>query len=148
MTTNTNTNKRAGWNRRARGNFFSKLINVQAKIRPITEDLIDMQGEFFLKINKCADKNKAVQGGFFLKINKRACTSIRHTRVLKWWHDGDVHCSCRSCKKSTMAALDMLGNGTESISVLCDLTSLKSAQFACRFWHQKFVENACIYQIS
>ena len=36
----TNTNKRAGWNKRAGGNFF-------------------------LKINKCADQNKAVQGGFF-----------------------------------------------------------------------------------
>ena len=39
------------------------------------------RGEFFLKINKCADPNKTVQGGFFLKIKKRACTSIRYTRV-------------------------------------------------------------------
>ena len=31
-----------------------------------------MQGDFFLKINKRADQNKAVQGEFFLKINKRA----------------------------------------------------------------------------
>ena len=26
---------------------------------------IDVQGDFFLKINKRADRNKAVQGGFF-----------------------------------------------------------------------------------
>ena len=32
MTTNINTNKRAGWNRRAGGNFFSKLINVHARL--------------------------------------------------------------------------------------------------------------------
>ena len=53
----TNSNKRAGWNRRAGGNFFSKSINVQTKIRPC-------------------------RGDFFPKINKRACTSIRYTRVL------------------------------------------------------------------
>ena len=43
--------------------------------------------EFFLKINKSADQNKAVQGDFFLKINKSACTSIRYTRVretIRW----------------------------------------------------------------
>ena len=50
------TNKRAGWNKRAGGQVFSKLINVQTKIRPYKVD-------------------------FFLKINKRACTSIRYTRV-------------------------------------------------------------------
>ena len=49
--------KRAGQNRRAGGKFFSKSINVQTQIRPY-------------------------RGDFFLKINKRACTSIRHTRVL------------------------------------------------------------------
>ena len=54
----TNTNKRAGWNKRAGGNFFSKSINVQTKIRPCRVE-------------------------FFLKINKRACTSIRYTRVVK-----------------------------------------------------------------
>ena len=27
--------------------------------------------EFFLKINKCADQNKALQGEIFLKIDKR-----------------------------------------------------------------------------
>ena len=54
------------------GNFFSKSINVQTKIRPC-------RGEFFLKINKHADQNKAVhrgwnkhEGDFFLKINKPA----------------------------------------------------------------------------
>ena len=52
----TNTNKRAGWNRRAGGNFFSKSINVQTKIRPCRRE-------------------------FFLKVNKRACTFIRYTRV-------------------------------------------------------------------
>ena len=51
-------NKRAVWNRRAGGIFFSKSINVQTEIRPC-------------------------RGDFFLKINKRACTSIRHTRVVK-----------------------------------------------------------------
>ena len=40
-----------------------------------------MRPEFFLKVNKRADQNKAVQGEFFLKINKCACTSIRYTRV-------------------------------------------------------------------
>ena len=61
----SNTNKHAGWNRRAGGNFFSKSINVQTKIRPC-------RGEFFLKINKRADQNKTavqekidVQGGKF-----------------------------------------------------------------------------------
>ena len=38
-------NKRAVWNRRAGGIFFSKSINVQTEIRPC-------RGEFFLKINK------------------------------------------------------------------------------------------------
>ena len=38
----TNTNKRAGWNRRAGGNFFPKLINVQTK----------MGGFFFSKLIK------------------------------------------------------------------------------------------------
>ena len=52
----TNTNKRAGWNKRAGGNFFLKSINVQTQIRPC-------------------------RGEFCLKINKRACTSIRYTRV-------------------------------------------------------------------
>ena len=58
-------NKRAVWNRRAGGNFFSKSINVQTKIRPC-------RGGFFLKINKRADQNKTavqekidVQGGKF-----------------------------------------------------------------------------------
>ena len=51
------TNKRAGWNKCAGGNFFSKSINVQTKIRPC-------------------------RGDFFLKINKRASTSIRYTRVV------------------------------------------------------------------
>ena len=58
-------NKRAGQiplqmqeNKRARGFFFSKTINVQGKIRPC-------KGDFFLKINKRADPNKTVQGGFF-----------------------------------------------------------------------------------
>ena len=32
MTTNTNTNKRAGWNKCAGGNFFSKSINVHARL--------------------------------------------------------------------------------------------------------------------
>ena len=50
-------NKRAVWNRRAGGIFFSKSINVQTEIRPC-------------------------RGDFFLKINKRACTSIRYTRVV------------------------------------------------------------------
>ena len=49
-TVHTNTNKRAG------GNFSSKSIIVQTKIRQCRVD-------------------------FFLKINKRACTSIRYTRV-------------------------------------------------------------------
>ena len=43
-------------------------------------------GNFFLKINKHADQNKAVQGDFLLKINKHACTSIRYTRVYPGWH--------------------------------------------------------------
>jgi hypothetical protein len=51
-----NTNKRAGWNKRAGGIFFSKSINVQTKIRPC-------------------------RGDFFLKINKHAYTSIQYTRV-------------------------------------------------------------------
>ena len=51
-------NKRAGWNKRAGRKVFSKLINVQTKIRPYRVD-------------------------FFLKINKRACTSIRYTRVFR-----------------------------------------------------------------
>ena len=67
------------------------------------QDGINVQGDFFLKINKHADQNKAVQGGIFLsklinvqennnklnvqgeiflKINKHACKSIRYTRVL------------------------------------------------------------------
>ena len=57
--------KHAGQNRRAEGNFFSKSINVQTKIRPC-------RGDFFLKINKRADQNKTavqekidVQGGKF-----------------------------------------------------------------------------------
>ena len=51
--------------RPCRGNFFSKLINMQTKIRPFTQDGIYVQGDFF-----------------FLKINKLACTSIRYTIVV------------------------------------------------------------------
>ena len=51
-------NRRAGQKRRAGGIFFSKSINVQAKIRPCRVDL-------------------------FHKINKHACTSIRYTRVIQ-----------------------------------------------------------------
>jgi hypothetical protein len=40
-----------------------------------------VQVEFFLKINKHADQNKAMQGGFFFQNNKCACTSIRYARV-------------------------------------------------------------------
>ena len=90
-------NKRAVWNRRAGGIFFSKSINVQTEIRPC-------RGDFFLKINKragqipiqmqenkCAGgfffsktinvqtKIRSCRGDFLLKINKRACTSIRYT---------------------------------------------------------------------
>ena len=57
-------NRRAR-NKRAGGKIVSKSINVQTKIRPC-------RGEFFLKINKRADQNKAavqekidVQGGNF-----------------------------------------------------------------------------------
>ena len=49
------TNKRAGWNKRAGGIFFSKSINMQTRIRPC-------------------------RGGFFLKINKRTSMSIWYTR--------------------------------------------------------------------
>ena len=45
-----------GWNKCAGGNFFSKPINMQTKIR-------------------------LCRGKFFIKINKRACTSIRYSRV-------------------------------------------------------------------
>ena len=56
-------NKRADPNKAVQGQFFfSKLINVQGKYQ-----------------YKCRKIN--VQGDFFLKINKRACMSIRHNRV-------------------------------------------------------------------
>ena len=58
-------NRRAVRIKRAGGKIVSKSINVQTKIRPC-------RGEFFLKINKRADQNKAavqekidVQGGNF-----------------------------------------------------------------------------------
>ena len=47
--------KRAGWK------ILRKTLNVQTKIRPC-------RGEFFLKINKRADQNKAVHIGW----NRRA----------------------------------------------------------------------------
>ena len=63
MKTFWKTNNPAGGNKQTsrmkytcRGNFFSKSINVQTKIRPC-------------------------KGEFFLKIVKHACTSIRYTRV-------------------------------------------------------------------
>ena len=66
--------------------FLTKLqavFNLDDFILNFNVTQINMQEEFFLKINKHADQNKAVQGGFFfLKINKCACTSIRYTRVL------------------------------------------------------------------
>ena len=58
-------NRRAVRNKRAGGKIVSKSRNVQTKIRPC-------RGEFFLKINKCADQNKTavqdkidMQGGKF-----------------------------------------------------------------------------------
>ena len=45
--------KRAGQNRRARGNFFSKSIKVQTEIKPC-------RGDFFLKINKLALKKALI----------------------------------------------------------------------------------------
>ena len=46
----------AEWDWNSDTKDFRLEINVQ--------DGINMQGDFFLKINKCADQNKAVQGGF------------------------------------------------------------------------------------
>ena len=46
---------------RAGGNFSSKSIIVQTKIRPC-------KGDFFLKINNCADQNKTLH----TNTNKRA----------------------------------------------------------------------------
>ena len=45
--------KHAGQNRHAGGNFFSKSVNVQTKIRPC-------RGDFFLKINKLALKKALI----------------------------------------------------------------------------------------
>ena len=64
--------------------FLTKLqavFNLDDFILNFNVTQINVQGEFFLKINKAADQNKAVQGDFLLKINKHACTSIRYTRV-------------------------------------------------------------------
>ena len=45
--------KRADQNKVVQGgNFFSKLINMQTKIRLFTLERIDVQGKFFLKIDK------------------------------------------------------------------------------------------------
>ena len=73
-------NRRAVRNKRAGGKIVSKSINVLTKIRPC-------RGNFFLKINKHADQNKAVHigwnkcvgGNFFSKpINMQ--TKIRLCR--------------------------------------------------------------------
>ena len=56
--------------------FLTKLqsvFNLDYFILNFNSTQINVQGKFFLKINKRADQNKAVQGGFFfLKINKHA----------------------------------------------------------------------------
>ena len=93
--------------------IVSSFFNLDDFIFNFNLTRINMQGDFFLKINKRADSNKAMQGEIFfsklinmqakyravsineqgeifLKINKRACTSIRHTRVWGPW--------CRWCK--------------------------------------------------
>ena len=62
--------------------FLIKLqavFNLDNFILNFNATRISMQGEFFLKINKRADHNKAVQGEFFSQINKRACRSIRYS---------------------------------------------------------------------
>ena len=79
--------KRAGGigadqNKAVQGGFFLKIDKCAGQIPIHVQDVINMQGEFFLKSNKRADQNTAMQGGFFfLKINKRACPSIRSTIV-------------------------------------------------------------------
>ena len=48
--------------------FLTKLqavFNLDDFILNFNATQINMQGEFFLKIDKRADQNKAVQGGFF-----------------------------------------------------------------------------------
>ena len=48
--------------------FLTKLqavFNLDDFILNFNATQINMQGEFFLKINKRADQNKAVQGGIF-----------------------------------------------------------------------------------
>ena len=59
--------KCADQNKAVQQEFFLKIINVQDKYQYTCsmQYAKDMQGEFFLKINKRADQNKAVQGGFF-----------------------------------------------------------------------------------
>ena len=117
MTTNTNINKRAGWNKSAGGNFFSKSINVQTKIRPCRVD-------FFLKINKCV------------------CTSIRYTRVLSWtwetnqkgknswyWHCHPNLKSCYSHWKDAVAP--RMPASTQTSTLLAIQTRPKSDQIEC-----------------
>ena len=64
-----------------RGNFFSKSINVQTKIRPC-------------------------RGEFFLKINKRACTSIRYTRVLVYFLTFVLFCKFNQKKCRLFGSLE------------------------------------------
>ena len=48
-------------NKAVQGEFFYLKINKRAGQIPIhMQDGINMQGEFFLKINKCLDQNKTV----------------------------------------------------------------------------------------
>ena len=57
--------------------FLTKLqavFNLDYFILNFNATQINVQGGIFLKINKCADQNKAVQGGFFFSklINMHA----------------------------------------------------------------------------
>ena len=57
--------KRADQNKAVQGEFFLKINKCAGQIPIHMQCAINMQGFFFLKINKRADQNKAVQGGNF-----------------------------------------------------------------------------------
>ena len=70
--------------RPCRGEFFLKINKPADQNKAVHIGWNRRAGEIFLKINKRADKIRLYRVEFFLKINKRACTSNRYTRVEKF----------------------------------------------------------------
>ena len=60
-----------------------KFLKGIKRINVNMQDRIDMQGNFFLKINKHADQNKTMQGEFFLKSTPKTLPIEKTKKIPK-----------------------------------------------------------------